>query len=312
MLRRRPRRRGDARHRPSISNKAGKQKGGERSYDSDCKSQTGSCFAPSRRGFLQVRRSYIGPSSSDARVYQRKNTGRARPIPAVASLLIIAALPRLDANRDTAPLILHPRHLRRPPFIFIPCTTASPRGHGGADSLFFLSPSPHLEGTIPTAAALFFLFPSSARQSNSYTSRHTVHNTNTNTTTTTSKYYIAMNTTGVYIFSFSHFPPCARGREGREDVGWCCRFPVAALSEAELYPPFYLSVYSRAHRRWKELSCHVACARDGMGPARRQKRTGAHRTHYLLFLGGGEGAVTFFGTRTTKKGGWGVVDTKTI
>lgn len=156
----------------SRTRRANRGEASERSYDSDCKTQTGSCFTPpSRRGFLQVRRSYIGPSSSDARVSTRTRPSRkAHPGPPVG---------REPATALPPP----PRHPRPPPtplYFHNPVQQqTSPRGRGGADFLFLLLPSHRAswlfkDDTHGAAAAIIFLSLCLWRKPNpSYTSRHT-------------------------------------------------------------------------------------------------------------------------------------------
>lgn len=174
MLQRRPRRRGDARHQPSISNETGKQRGGERAVVRQRLQNANRELLhtpPSRRGFLQVRRSYIGPSSSDARVSTRtRPSSKARPGPPVG---------REPATALPPP----PRHPRPPPppYIFITLyNNKRPLADAAALISFFscfpliARPGCFKDDTHGAAAALIFFSLCLWRKPNPfYTSRHT-------------------------------------------------------------------------------------------------------------------------------------------
>lgn len=212
MLQRRPRRRGDARHQPSISNEAGKQRGGERAVVRQRLQNANRELLhtpPSRRGFLQVRRSYIGPSSSDTRVSTRtRPSSKAHPGPPVGR----------EPATALPPPLRHPRPPPTPLYFHKPVQQqTSPRGRGGADFLFLLLPSHRAswlfkDDTHGAAAAIIFLSLCLWRKPA------------TTPTTTTTIYYIATNTTGdVYFFSFFCIPPPLRLCGGTG--WWWCRLP---------------------------------------------------------------------------------------
>lgn len=192
----------------------GRQASGRTTAIPKCKPGAAS-HPPSRRGFLQVRRSYIGPSSSDARV-----STRTRPLSKAHPGRCLR--PRLDANLPQRRC--RPRHPRPPPtplYFHNPVQQqTSPRGRGGADFLFFLIARPGSLGTIPTARRRFSFASNSLLYVTPYTT----------TTTTTTIYYIATNTNrGCIFFSFSFlaFPPseCVRGKGW---WWWWCRLPCLA------------------------------------------------------------------------------------
>lgn len=157
----------------SRTRRANRGEASERSYDSDCKMQTGSCFTPPppAAGSCRCDGRILAPAPLTL-AYQRELGRRARPIP----------VPRLDANL--------PQRCRRRLDIRAPPPTplyfhnpvqqqTSPRGRGGADFLFLLLPSHRAswlfkDDTHGAAAALIFLSLCLWRKPNpSYTSRHT-------------------------------------------------------------------------------------------------------------------------------------------
>lgn len=138
---------GGARHRPSISNEAGKQRGGRRAVVRQ-RSQN------ANRELLHTHPPAAGSCRCDGRIlapapltlaYQRKLRRRARPHPGRC------LLPRLDANLPQRRR--RPRHPRPPPtplYFHNPVQQQTPpRGRGGADFLFFSSRVLVLQGRYP-------------------------------------------------------------------------------------------------------------------------------------------------------------------
>lgn len=137
---------GGARHRPSISNEAGKQRGGRRAVVRQ-RSQN------ANRELLHTHPSAAGSCRCDGRIlapapltlaYQRKLGRRARPIPAAAfspgwTRTCHSAAAALDIRAPPTPLYFHNPVQQQ----------TSPRGRGGADFLFFSSRVLVLQGRYP-------------------------------------------------------------------------------------------------------------------------------------------------------------------
>lgn len=220
----------------SRTRRANRGDASERSYDSDCKMQTGSCFTPppSRRGFLQVRRSYIGPSSSDARVSTRtRPSSKAHPGPPVG---------REPATALPPP----PRHPRPPPppYIFITLyNNKRPLADAAALISFFscfpLIARPGCLRTIPTARRRrSFSFLSVSGVSRTPLIRHAIHN-NTNNNHNHILHSNKHDRGCIFFLIFLHSPPhsvCA-GERGGGGGGAVC---LVLTEEPKLYSLFIL------------------------------------------------------------------------
>lgn len=194
----------------------GRQASGRTTAIAKCKPGAAS-HSPSRRGFLQVRRSYIGPSSSDARVSTKtRPSSKAHPGRCL--------LPRLDANLPQRRR--RPRHLRPPPppYIFITLYNNKRPLADAAALIFFFS----------HRASWFFrddthgggAFPS--RQTPSYTSRHTQQHQQHN-----NNHILHSNEhdRGVYFLISAFSPSVYTGKGGRRNQWWWwwCRLPCHSL-----------------------------------------------------------------------------------
>lgn len=161
----------------SRTRRANRGEASERSYDSDCKMQTGSCFTPPSpaAGSCRCDGRILAPAPLTL-AYQRELGRRARPIP----------VPRLDANL--------PQRCRRrldirapppPPYIFITLyNNKRPLADAAALISFFscfpLIARPGCLRTIPTARRRrSFSFLSVSGVSRTPLIRHAIHN-NTN------------------------------------------------------------------------------------------------------------------------------------
>lgn len=157
----------------SRTRRANRGEASERSYDSDCKMQTGSCFTPPppAAGSCRCDGRILAPAPLTL-AYQRELGRRARPVP----------VPRLDANL--------PQRCRRrldirapppPPYIFITLyNNKRPLADAAALISFFscfpliARPGCFKDDTHGAAAALIFFSLCLWRKPNPfYTSRHT-------------------------------------------------------------------------------------------------------------------------------------------
>lgn len=210
---------GGARHRPSISNEAGKQRGGRRAVVRQ-RSQN------ANRELLHTHPPAAGSCRCDGRIlapapltlaYQRKLGRRARPIPAAAFS------PGWTRTCHSAAAALDIR-APPPPYIFITLYNNKRPLADAAALIFFFS----------HRASWFFrddthgggAFPS--RQTPSYTSRHTQQHQQHN-----NNHILHSNEhdRGVYFLISAFSPSVYTGKGGRRNQWWWwwCRLPCHSL-----------------------------------------------------------------------------------